>query len=220
MRPLYAIRSGVSSRARCQVSEQLKRVLHVGCGSATLARLPSGFQDGSWSEVRFDINPAVKPDITGTITDMSNVPSDSVDAVYSSHNIEHVYAHEVVQTLQEFRRVLKPEGFVVVTCPDLQEVAIHMIHGRLLDPIYRSPTGPITPLDIVYGHRVPVARGETYMAHRTGFSLHTLMAHAREANFGTVVGVRRKQQLDLWVIATKAPRDEATLRQLFKAFTF
>jgi predicted SAM-dependent methyltransferase len=38
-----------------------------------------------------------------------------MDALYSSHNIEHVFAHEVVPTLKEFRRVLKPDGFVVIT---------------------------------------------------------------------------------------------------------
>jgi hypothetical protein len=72
-------------------------MLHVGCGSATLAKLPPGFRDGSWSEVRLDINPAVKPDIIGTITDMPDVPSGSMDAVYSSHNIEHVYTHDVIK---------------------------------------------------------------------------------------------------------------------------
>jgi SAM-dependent methyltransferase len=142
------------------VVSESKRVLHVGCGSATLAKLPPGFKDGGWSEVRLDINPAVKPDIIGTITNMADVPSGSMDAVYSSHNIEHVYAHEVIQALQEFRRVLKEDGFAVITCPDLQEVAARMADGRLFDPLYVSPAGPIAPIDIVYGHRASIARGK------------------------------------------------------------
>src|SRR5215213_5077463 len=198
-------------RARLVISGS-KRVLHVGCGSATLAKLPRGFQDGSWSEIRFDINPAVKPDIVGTITDMANVPSASMDAVYSSHNIEHVYAHEVVQTLQEFRRVLKEDGFAVITCPDLQEVAARMVDGRLFDPLYVSPAGPISPIDIIYGHRASIARGETSMAHRTGFSLQTLVKCCHDAQFGTFAGKRRKRNLDLWVIATKTHRGEEIKR--------
>ncbi len=197
-----------------------KRVLHVGCGSATLAKLPPGFKDGGWSEVRLDINPAVKPDIIGTITNMADVPSGSMDAVYSSHNIEHVYAHEVIQALQEFRRVLKEDGFAVITCPDLQEVAARMADGRLFDPLYVSPAGPIAPIDIVYGHRASIARGETYMAHRTGFSLRTLMSCCRDAQFAAAAGKRRQQNLDLWVIATKSSRSEVELKQIVSAYTF
>jgi SAM-dependent methyltransferase len=195
-----------------------KRVLNVGCGASTLANLPQGFQDGSWSEVRFDIDPAVKPDIIGTITDMANVPDGSMDAVYSSHNIEHVYAHEVVQTLQEFRRVLKDEGFAVITCPDLQEVAARMIHGKLFEPLYISPSGPISPIDVIYGHRASIARGKTYMAHRTGFSLQTLLMCCRDAQFASLAG--KRQDLSLWVVATRNPQNEEELKQLVAAFTF
>ena len=57
-------------------------VLHVGCGPKTILGLPPFFQDGTWSEVRLDIDPAVKPDVTGTMTDMSAVATGSVQAVF------------------------------------------------------------------------------------------------------------------------------------------
>ena len=63
----------------------------------------------------------VNPDIVGTLLDMSQVQTASVDAVYSSHNIEHVYPHEVPIVLKEFYRVLKDDGIVVLECPDLQQ---------------------------------------------------------------------------------------------------
>jgi predicted SAM-dependent methyltransferase len=85
----------------------MKKVLHVGCGQKTIMQMPVGFQDGTWSEVRFDINESVRPDIIGTITEMSTVEDASVNALYSSHNIEHVFPHEVVSVLSEFRRVIK-----------------------------------------------------------------------------------------------------------------
>jgi len=130
----------------------MPNVLHVGCGSATIRKMPAGFQDGSWRELRFDIDPAYNVDFVGTMTDMDAVATDSVDALYSSHNIEHVFPHEVEIVLREFRRVIKPDGFAVVTCPDLQSVAKHVAEGRLEDPLYVSPGGPISPLDILYGH--------------------------------------------------------------------
>lgn len=196
----------------------MRDVLHVGCGAATLAKMPLGFQDGSWREVRFDINPAVRADIIGTITDMHAVATDSVDALYSSHNIEHVYAHQVGQVLREFRRVVKPDGFVVVTCPDLESVCAHVAAGKLADPLYMSPSGPVTPLDILYGYGPSIATGETYMAHLTGFTRQTLREHARAAGFPSFGVRRREQRFDLWLLATKQPQPNDTLRDMMNRF--
>jgi hypothetical protein len=51
----------------------MKTFLHVGCGNNTKLQAGRGFQGDEWQEIRFDINPAVKPDIIGTMTDMSAV---------------------------------------------------------------------------------------------------------------------------------------------------
>jgi predicted SAM-dependent methyltransferase len=40
---------------------------------------------------------------------MSALATGSVDAVVSSHNMEHLYPHEVPLALAEFVRVLKPD---------------------------------------------------------------------------------------------------------------
>ena len=40
---------------------------------------------------------------------MSAVADKSVDAIFSSHNIEHVYPHEVEKVLKEFLRVLSDD---------------------------------------------------------------------------------------------------------------
>jgi len=94
--------------------------LHVGCGPKRKDRTTKALS--SWNELRFDIDESVKPDLVGTMTDMSTVSSESVDAVFSSHNIEHLYPHEVPLALAEFLRVLKSDGIAVITCPDLKSV--------------------------------------------------------------------------------------------------
>ena len=87
-----------------------KVFLHVGCGPKRKAATTRGFDSDQWREIRFDIDPSVAPDIIGTMTDMSTVATASVDAVFSSHNIEHLYPHEVPVALAEFLRVLKDGG--------------------------------------------------------------------------------------------------------------
>jgi ubiquinone/menaquinone biosynthesis C-methylase UbiE len=165
-----------------------------------------------------DIDASVNPDIIGTMTDMSAVASESVDAIFSSHNIEHLYPHEVGVALQEFTRVLKPDGFLVVTCPDLQSVCALVAEDKLLEAAYQSPAGPIAPLDILYGHRPPMSQGNLYMAHRCGFTEKALVGTLRGNGFATVASRRRVHpNYDLYAVASKQTMSEEDMTELAKA---
>jgi predicted O-linked N-acetylglucosamine transferase (SPINDLY family) len=174
----------------------LKSVLHVGCGPYHPEALPEMLRTPEWREVRLDINPAVNPDILGSITNLSAVPDQSVDAVYSSHNLEHIYAHEVPIALSEFYRVVKPGGFALITLPDIQEVAQAVAQGNLEETLYVSPAGPISAIDILYGLRTAIADGNEFMAHRTAFTSETLSQKLQQAGF-TKVEIQ-KDELNLW----------------------
>ena len=152
----------------------MQKLLHSGCGPKRKDRTTRGFNSPEWDEIRLDIDPSVSPDVIGTMTDMSAVGSSSVNAIFSSHNIEHLYPHEVPAALAEFNRVLTEDGFVVITCPDLQSVCALIAEDKLTQPAYTSPAGPIAPLDILYGHRPAMAKGNLYMAHRCGFTRRVL----------------------------------------------
>jgi hypothetical protein len=103
--------------------------------------------------------------------------------------------------LKEFLRVLKPKGFLVVTCPDLQSVAKLIAEDKLLDPAYTSPAGPISPIDILYGHRPQLAAGNHYMAHKCGFTLKALFGTLRANGFKAIAGGRREgPAFDLWAL--------------------
>ena len=180
----------------------MKRFLHVGCGAVRQSDL-KGFDAAQWEEIRFDIDPTARPHILGSLTDMRAVPAGSVDAVYSSHNLEHVFAHEVATVLREFHRVLTAEGIVVLTCPDLRSVCAAVAADRLAEPLYESPIGPITPLDILYGHSGYIAGGKTYMAHRTGFTYRTLDRAFFDAGFRFNFGAARPEHFDLWIVSFK-----------------
>ncbi len=121
-----------------------RTVLHVGCGAADPAKLPPAYfpADSGWRELRLDIDPEVQPDIVASLTDMAAVPDASVDAVWSAHNLEHLWAHEVPVAMAEFLRVLRPGGFALVTMPDLQQVAERVAAGQLEEAAYVSPMGP------------------------------------------------------------------------------
>jgi SAM-dependent methyltransferase len=191
------------------------KFIHVGCGNKYKDKTTKEFNTIFWSEIRLDIDKNVNPDIVGSITDMSSIESGSVEAVFSSNNIEHIYAHEVPRALSEFLRVLKPDGFLVLTCPDLQSVCALVAEDKLLEPMYVSPVGPVSPLDTLYGYGPFLSRGDLYMAHRCGFTQRVLTNHLRACGFPGVICVRRGGTFhELWALATKNPVSKMDLRQL------
>jgi SAM-dependent methyltransferase len=204
-------RSGVRAPRRNEPPQQIKieaspgtrLVLHVGCGRREDAALHESFRAPGWVELRLDIDPGVEPDIVASITDMSPMPDKAVDAVYSHHNIEHVFAHEVVHAIREFFRVLRPGGEVLLATPDMQGVAKTIASGRLEDPLYRAEAGAVAALDIVFGYRQAIAAGREYMAHRTGFTRGTLTRRLGQAGFVDIEVTRREARYELWAQARR-----------------
>lgn len=190
-----------------------RQLLHVGCGPARPEGLPAFFQSSEWRETRLDIDPKVNPDIIGSISDLSAVAEASVDAIWSSHNLEHLNAYEVPIALAEFKRVLKPNGFALISVPDLRAVARHIANDQLTSTLYQSAAGPITALDVVFGHQASQAAGNHFMAHRTGFTCSTLGQCLLNAGFKEV-RVHEGRYWDLWAIATMPKASSKLFNQL------
>jgi hypothetical protein len=121
---------------------------------------------------------------------------------------------EAPAVLAEFHRVLKPEGFMVLTCPDLQAVAALVAEDRLLEPAYQSTGGPISALDMLYGHGPSLQKGQIHMAHKSGFTSTVLMRVLEAAGFASVGVMRRPEFFDLWAVASKSRRGDAAMREL------
>lgn len=196
----------------------LKTVLNVGCGPRTITVIGTAFPAEDWRELRLDINPAVAPDIVASMTDMPALPDGSVDAVWSSHNLEHLDPHEVPRALREFLRVLRPGGQLLLAVPDLQAVARLVAEDRLDEPLYQSGAGPVFPLDIVYGYGPAIAAGNRFMAHRTGFTPRTLGKALQEAGFEPIGMWRPAEAYELQVRAYRPPAPAGALDGIVREF--
>jgi SAM-dependent methyltransferase len=175
-------------------------VANVGCGPRGSGGLPAYFE--RWRELRVDVDPSVQPDIIGDLTDLSAISDNSLDALWASHCVEHLYAHQVPKALREFHRVLKSDGFACILVPDLQTVANLIVADRLHEPMYQSAAGPITPHDVFFGYGNAIAAGRTSMAHRCGFTPTLLMQHLEAVPFADAV-IRRRPTLELAAIVRK-----------------
>jgi len=149
----------------------------------------------------------------GSITDMSAVPDASMDAIWSSHNLEHLNSFDVPTALAEFRRVLKPTGFALISLPDMLAIAQQVVNDALDDTLYMSPAGPISPLDMIFGHQAAIKAGNHYMAHRTAFTATTLGNALTEAGFEEV-RVHEGTRWDLWAIATMPETSDSVFLEL------
>lgn len=183
-----------------------KTVLNVGSGSYAPDKLHPTFRNPEWKEVRYDIDTRVSPDIVGSIVDMSAVESELCDAIWSSHNLEHLHTYEVPKALSEFRRVLSPRGFALITTPDLESIAELVVAGRLEDTAYQSPAGPIAALDMLFGLSSAIAHGNHFMAHNTGFTADRLGRLLIDAGFAEAFA-KRGAAYDLWALAVMPDTD-------------
>jgi SAM-dependent methyltransferase len=195
--------------------EGVRRVLNAGSGAPANRHLHPILTKGDWDEVRLDIDPKASPHLIGSIVDMSAlVPAQSFDAIWSSHSLEHLYAHEVPRALSEFVRILKPDGFALITSPDLETVAALVVERGLEHAAYVSPVGPITPHDMLFGHSVSIARGMAFMAHNTGFTCMSLGNALAQAGFAMVLA--KRDQFDLWALALMQDADKAAIQRNLK----
>lgn len=191
-----------------------KSFLHVGCGPLDKKSTTAELKKGYWKEVRFDIDAGAKPDILGSMVDMEQVPDKEFDALFSSHNIEHLEYHDVQRALKEFRRVLKDNGICIILCPNMDEIARAIVSGAWEEPVYESPAGPISPIDMVYGYRPALAMGQHYMAHRMGYTKGSLYTHLGKAGFK--IGVVVPVGFDLIALASVDNKNEDQMIKLFK----
>lgn len=181
----------------------MKQLLHVGCGRKSALGQPL-FPAAHWQETTLDIVPGLRPDIVASMTDMPMVPNDRFDAVFSSHNLEHLFPHELKKALSEFLRVLKPGGMAAVYVPDIQNAVEAIAQGRSDEPLYMSDSGPIYPFDVIYGHAPSIEGGHVEMAHRNGFTVQSLHRAIKDAGF-TAVQVKRRG-INLVSVAYKGHR--------------
>ena len=195
----------------------MKTFLHAGCGTVKKSQLP-GFSNNSWQEIRYDNNEIANPDIKGTLTEMSQVKTGSLDAIYSSHNLEYFYSHEVQIVTSEFYRVLKDDGIVVIICHDLQSTCEQVAQDNLLGTLYEANSGSLNSMDILYGSSDALKKGSHFMAHKCGFTYSSLLGEIQLANFKKWIGGRMLKSFELCLIACKDEKSDEELQKLAYQF--
>ena len=192
----------------------MPRFLHAVCGNSDKFRTTRIFETSDWEEVRMDMNPEVKPDVLSTLLDMTQFPDEYFDAVFTAHSLERLYPHEVGRALGNIFRVLNADGYLIVSCADLQAACTLVAQDKLLEPAYESPAGPVAPMDIIYGFRPALAAGFERHACKSGFTARALMGTLAQAGFGAMWAARNPEAFTVVALASKQEHSEEYLKEL------
>jgi len=125
--------------------------LNLGCG----LNKRNGF-------INIDCREEVKPDM---LLDLEKVPypfeSNSVEEIIAKDILEHFSYRNTKKILEEWYRILKPNGIIYIQCPDLEAIALKVIFNNSYDYSQISYW--------VYG-------GQDYKenTHKAGFTIRTL----------------------------------------------
>ncbi|WP_392482235.1 class I SAM-dependent methyltransferase [Nostoc sp. C110] len=140
----------------------------------------------------FDIEPRPEVDYIGNASDLSQFESNSIAAIYASHVLEHFYHaidNELINTLTEWYRVLKPGGQLFISVPDLNTLCwLYLFPGiKLVDRLYL--------MRIIFG-----AQTNIYDVHKVGFDFEILAVCLEQVGF---TKYQQVQEFDLFNDSSK-----------------
>lgn len=158
--------------------------LNLACGNKPLegyVNLDHNLPKLKDSDDKFEI-------VIADVRDLSQYEENTVDEILASHIIEHFEKEEAILVLREWRRVLKPEGRLILECPNLIKCCIN-----LLQELTTQEDKLTTNYGMfgIYGD--PNVRGPG-QRHMWGYTPETLMLALKQAGYTKYIETEPKMK--------------------------
>jgi predicted SAM-dependent methyltransferase len=141
-----------------------------------LIRLHIGGKDPKEGWKIVNIQPGPHVDFVGNCTSLRQFGDDTADEVYASHVLEHLgFRDDLPAALREIRRVLKPDGILKISVPDLDVLCGLFSHPDV------SRDQKFSLMMHMFG-----AQEDEHDFHRVGLTWDFLCAFLMEAGFAKV----------------------------------
>lgn len=115
-----------------------------------------------------DIRKDVNPDVVDDILTLSTFENDSVDLIYACHVLEHFSREQSLDALRRWKQVLKIDGKLRISVPDIQATCEHYVCYKDLDLLKC----------LFYG-----SQKHEYDFHYTGWDFQTLKRDLLQVGF-------------------------------------
>jgi predicted SAM-dependent methyltransferase len=182
LRPKKAVQRDIEAVIK-QLREQSEAGLHLGCGGDIVPGL-----------INCDaFHPAADRAIGAT--DLSEFPDGSVDYIETHHMIEHLSFEEARTAFREWSRALRPNAYVVVTCPDFEALVKRWTSSSRKENWEQT-------IKMFYG-----SQEHEGMFHKSGYSAERLKEMFGEAGLNVVFSYTpypRRPTPSLCVVAQKS----------------
>lgn len=134
--------------------------LHLGCG----LKLLDGY-------INVDIRPELNCDVVDDVKQLNKFENDSAEEIYACHVLEHFNRFEYKEVLKRWFDILKTNGVLKISVPDIEAVIKQYNQGVPLKNL----------MGFLYG-------GQTYPQnfHYIGFDFNTLKGDMEEIGFKNV----------------------------------
>jgi SAM-dependent methyltransferase len=173
-----------------------KAVLFVGSNNPRLgSRLDKRFQNSEWRMFHLDNTEETRPEIISSYTSLESVGDGVFDAVCITDLAQRLFVYEAMQMFRAAKRVLKEDGFIFISVPDVYVVAEHIIKAGLEGAMYTTVDKiPIRPYDYLYG-LTSAAENDPRFNHKSGYVALSLGRKLAEAGFADIKVKRDKNRL-------------------------
>ncbi|MEN9231934.1 MAG: methyltransferase domain-containing protein, partial [Thermostichus sp. DG02_5_bins_236] len=134
----------------------------------------------------FNIQPGPDVDYVGNAVDLSQFPDNALEAIYTSHTLEHFnYTQELPVVLKEWHRALRLGGKLMISVPDLPTLCrLYLKEGI-------GPSQRFAIMRMMFGGQV-----DEYDFHKVGLSWEHLFVLLSQAGFRIVRKVDRFNLFD------------------------
>jgi predicted SAM-dependent methyltransferase len=122
-----------------------------------------------------DIQPRLEVDFIGCVTDLSKFYSNSFKDIYASHVLEHIPQTKMVNTLLELRRILRDDGRLMISVPDM-DVLCRLFLDKTLSLDERFHV-----MRIIFGGQV-----DANDFHYVGLNMDLMVDSLRTAGFSRI----------------------------------
>ena len=134
--------------------------IHLGCGNV---RIP-GF-------INIDLTQSEAVDLQSDIRYLSSFSPNSVDLIYACNVLEHFKLYEIRAVLKRWRSLLKDDGILRVSVPDLEALFKYYVKTKDLNGIYPSLFS---------------CQGKPFSFHYWGWDFKTLKSDLEEIGFKNI----------------------------------